>query len=103
MKPAVVRTFLSCLLIAYANGESPALPCHTEQTWTIAAKFSQGSSVSNVPESYYNAYFRDAVWIKGASEGPPTNTTPAYRSASPYFAVESIDWGSYLVRSTELL
>lgn len=54
--------------------------------------------VSNVPESYYNAYFRDDVWMKGASEGAPTNTTPNYRSSSPYFAVESIDWESYLVR-----
>ena len=77
----------------------PLQYCRAEQNWTIAAKFSQGYYVKNVPVNYYNAYFRDNVWIKGASEGAPTNTTPSYRTASPYFAVESIDWESYLVRS----
>lgn len=125
MKSVIFATFLSSFVVVNAYGDNstdcpdacflggefmstyganvrsppPLQYCRAEQNWTIAAKFSQGYYVKNVPVNYYNAYFRDNVWIKGASEGAPTNTTPSYRTASPYFAVESIDWESYLVRS----
>lgn len=60
--------------------------------WTLMAKFSQHTSVVSMSAATYSAYFDDGLWIEGASEGSPLDTTGTYDD----FHVESLDWRKFL-------
>jgi hypothetical protein len=68
------------------------------QAWTIAAKFTASRTNDEIPDSYYDKYFKNALWIEGVSEGAPRSVDPDYLEVSPYMRTESINWDSYLVK-----
>jgi hypothetical protein len=60
--------------------------------WTLVTKMSQPSKVSDLAVGTYNAYYRDALWIKGAAQAVPTSPTAVYDA----FRIESVHWGAFL-------
>jgi len=68
-------------------------PSHDGGGWMLATKLTQHVAFAGLPAETYNAYFRDALWIEGASDGAPATPEPAYDG----YHVESVDWSDHLV------
>lgn len=85
-----------------AGGDS-AIDVYCDMTtdgggWTLMSKFTQDDGISDLSEARYNAMFRNALWIQGASDGPPATPAPTYDGTDH---IESIDWRDVLVDGEE--
>ncbi|TNF24887.1 MAG: hypothetical protein EP329_24170 [Deltaproteobacteria bacterium] len=69
-------------------------PAHDGGGWMLMAKFTQNQGIDGLPQTTYDAYFKNALWIEGASDGTPTTPEPDYLAS---YVIESADWADYLV------
>ena len=56
--------------------------------WTLVSKFVQHTTIADLPQQTYDEYFVNDLWIKGASEGVPSNPNPEYDD----YHIQSVDW-----------
>ena len=60
--------------------------------WMLMSRFSQNGAFASLSSSEYNAYFKDGLWIEGASQGLPASPQPNYGQHT----IESHNWGNFL-------
>ena len=60
--------------------------------WTLMTKMTQNGTFSTLSQGDYDAWFKDALWIKGSAQAVPTSPVPDYGGHK----VESVDWREHL-------
>lgn len=61
--------------------------------WTLLTRFSQPTSVDQLPEEQYSAWMESSAWIYGFAEPGPASVMPDYST----FHAQSFDWGAFVV------